>query len=66
MIENQLGHPVQLEKGGPGQFDVFVNGQSVASRKGGLVAKMLGRPWPTDEEVLDAVRAAVPESSAPD
>jgi hypothetical protein len=39
---------------------VIVNGRSVASRKGGLIAKVLGRPWPSDDEILEAVRAAMP------
>jgi hypothetical protein len=51
--------PVELEKGAHGQFDVVVNGRQVASRKGGLIAKLLSRPWPTGDEVVAAVRDAL-------
>jgi hypothetical protein len=49
---------VELEKGRRGQFDILVDGVPVVSRKGGLLAKILGRPWPNDAEVLAAVRKA--------
>lgn len=49
---------VELEKGRRGQFEVFVDGRSVVSRKGGLIAKLVGRPWPSDDDVLAAVRQA--------
>jgi hypothetical protein len=42
-----------------GQFEVQVGGRSVVSRKGGLIAKLTGRPWPDDEDVLSAVRGAL-------
>ena len=54
-----MGLPVKLEKGRPGQFEVIVNGQSVASRKGGLLAKVLNRPWPNGDDVVAAVRVAM-------
>jgi hypothetical protein len=57
-----LGLPVELEKGRQGQFEVIVNGRLVASRKGGLLAKLLKRPWPDGDEVVAAVRAAVPQA----
>jgi len=38
---------------------VFANGRLVASRKGGLVARIVNRPWPAPEEVVEAVRSAV-------
>jgi hypothetical protein len=50
--------PVELVPGGWGQFDVVVDGRVVISRKGGLIAKFVGRPWPSPEEVLKAVREA--------
>ena len=59
MIQETLGLPVELEKGGQGQFEVIVNGRTVASRKGGLLAKLLNRPWPSGGDVVAAVRAAV-------
>ncbi len=51
--------PVELEAGRLGQFDVVVGGRTVVSRKGGLLAKLLGRPWPGDEDVVNAVRDAL-------
>jgi len=41
----------------------MVNGRTVASRKGGLLAKLMSRPWPTEEDVLAAVRAAMPPAA---
>jgi hypothetical protein len=31
----------------------------VIARKGGLLARLLGRPWPSDDDVLAAVRKAI-------
>jgi hypothetical protein len=41
-----------------GQFEVVVDGRPVVSRKGGLIAKLVGRPWPSDDDVVTAVRDA--------
>jgi hypothetical protein len=49
---------VELERGRRGQFDVLVDGRSVVTRKGGLWAKLTGRPWPDPDEVVQAVRQA--------
>jgi hypothetical protein len=54
-----LGVPVELEKGRLGQFDVMVNDRVVVSRKGGLLAKLTGKPWPDRDEVVRVVRAAL-------
>jgi hypothetical protein len=51
-----VGLPVELEKGRQGQFEIIVNGRLVASRKGGLLAKILNRPWPDGDDVVAAVR----------
>lgn len=51
--------PVELVKGRQGQFEVMVNGRTVVSRKGGLVAKLVKRPWPQADEVVAAVREAL-------
>jgi hypothetical protein len=51
--------PVELEKGRQGQFDVMVNGRTVASRKGGLIAKLVKRPFPQVDDVVAAVRDAL-------
>lgn len=49
---------VEIEKGNRGQFDVLVNGKTVVSRKGGFFAMLFRKPWPKQEEVLNAVKAA--------
>jgi hypothetical protein len=59
LIERSVGQPVELEQGRQGQFEIVVNGRSVASRKGGLLAKILNRPWPNEDDVLTAVRAEI-------
>ena len=59
MIEESIGQPVELEKGRQGQFEVIVDGRTVVSRKGGLLAKLLSRPWPGGDDVVAAVRAAL-------
>jgi len=41
-----------------GRFDVLVDGRTVASRKGGLLAKLLKKPWPSPEDIVAAVREA--------
>jgi len=48
-----------MEDGRLGQFEIRVDDRTVVSRKGGLIAKLTGRPWPSDEEVLAAVRGAM-------
>ena len=40
-------------------LDILVDGRLTVSRKGGLLAKLLGRPWPSAEDVLTAVRDAM-------
>ena len=48
-----------------GQFEVQVGGRTVVSRNGGLIAKLTGRPWPDDADVLSAVRDALgPDASS--
>lgn len=54
-----MGVPVELVDGRLGQFEVQVDGRNVISRKGGLIAKVTNRPWPSEEDVLAAVREAL-------
>lgn len=36
------------------------------ARKGGLIAKLVGRPWPTEDDVITAVQdALIDVSTAP-
>jgi hypothetical protein len=54
-----VGVPVELQEGRHGQFDVLVNDRLIVSRKGGLMAKLTGKPWPEDDDVVRAVRGAL-------
>ena len=59
MIRDRVGVPVNMEKGRHGQFDVLVDDRLIVSRKGGLIAKFTGKPWPDHDEVVREVRAAL-------
>ena len=48
-----------MEKGRHGQFDVLVDDRLIVSRKGGLIAKFTGKPWPDRDEIVREVRAAL-------
>jgi hypothetical protein len=48
-----------MVKGHHGQFDVMVGDRMVVSRRGGLIAKFTGKPWPDHGEVVRAVRDAL-------
>ena len=62
LIRERLGTDVAMEHGRMGQFEVRVGGRTVVSRKGGLIAKLTGKPWPPEDDVLDAVRTALATS----
>lgn len=38
--------------GAVGQFDVVVDGETIASRQGGLFTRLLGGGWPDEEQVV--------------
>ncbi len=57
-IQDSLEIDVKTELGIKGQFDVTVNGDTVVSRQGGLVALVLRKPWPSESDVVTAVRSA--------
>jgi hypothetical protein len=56
---------VELERGRRGQFDVVVDGTVAVSRKGGLLAKLFGKPWPTPDDVVAAVRRQAQPARTP-
>ena len=58
MLRDALGKPVELESGRRGQFEILVDGRAVVTRKGGILARLRGRSWPSDAEVVAAVRDA--------
>jgi len=57
-ISNSLGLDVELKLGSRGQFDVAVDGKTVVSRKGGLIALLSRKPWPSESAVVAAIQAA--------
>jgi hypothetical protein len=53
-----LGVEADITTGRRGQFDILVNGKTVVSRKGGLLAMIFRKPWPEINDVVRAVEAA--------
>ena len=49
---------IDLVPGNPGQFDVMVDGEQIATRAKGW-QRFLGGGWPTPQDVADALRARV-------
>jgi len=52
-----MGIDVALEVGDPGQFDVLVGDRVIATRGGGVLAKLFGGGWPEPVRVVEALRA---------
>lgn len=48
-----------LQVGYPGQFDVLVDGEVVASRAGGFFARFFGGGWPDPTAVASTVAIAL-------
>ena len=44
-----------VKAGSLGQFDVVVDGEVIARRKPGLLARLLGGGWPEPEAVIAAI-----------
>ncbi|MDB4670505.1 MAG: hypothetical protein P8M80_08330 [Pirellulaceae bacterium] len=57
-IQEEFGEKPVVETGSRGQFDVLVRGKLAISRKGGLFALITRKPWPTVEEVIQAILTA--------
>jgi hypothetical protein len=55
---------VAIEVGKTGQFDVIVDGETVASRGGNVFSRLFGAGWPDKEDVLAAVEQRLAESEA--
>ena len=59
-IREATGLEVQTEAGTRrGQFEVFVNDSLAIKRRGGLLKKLLGKPFEAPDQAIEAVRAAV-------
>lgn len=48
---------VTRERGAPGQFDVLVDGEVIASRGGNMLQRVLGGGWPDAEDVIAKIEA---------
>ena len=57
VIKERLGIEATIETGSRGQFDVMVDGKTVVSRKGGLMAMITRKPWPKADDVVAAIKA---------
>jgi hypothetical protein len=47
---------VPIEVGKRGQFDVVVDGETIASRQGNILTRALGGGWPDEAKVVDLLR----------
>jgi predicted Rdx family selenoprotein len=54
-IERATDVRVRLQPGGPGQFDVVVDGEVVAARKTGFWNLVFGSGWPKPAAVIAAI-----------
>jgi len=52
-----------LVEGGPGQFDVFVDGEKIATRAKGW-QRFFGGGWPDPAEVIATVNALASKASS--
>lgn len=46
-----------LQPGDVGQFDVFADGQRIASRQSGVWQRLLGGGWPDPARVVETLRS---------
>ena len=54
-IRKELDQEPVIETGSRGQYDVLVDEKKVISRKGGLLAMIMKKHWPSDREVTRAI-----------
>lgn len=60
MIEQELGIEAELRQGDAGQFDVYADGERIASRGSGLWTRLLGGGWPEPGRVVETLRRRAP------
>ncbi len=53
-----------MEVGKSGQFDVIVDGETIASRGGNMLTRLFGAGWPDSEDVLAAVEQRLAKTGA--
>ena len=51
-------------RGRRGQFDILVGDRTVVSRKGGLIAALMRKPWPNPDDAVAAVRAVIEQTAS--
>lgn len=61
-IQTQTGIQCELETGKRGMFSVVVDGECLVSRKGGIIAKLTGKPWPEIDDVVAIVKSHIEKS----
>ena len=54
-----FGEEPVIELGSRGQFDVFLNNKLIVTRKGGLIALLTRRPWPSVQDVIEKIQNAM-------
>lgn len=47
---------VPIEVGKTGQFDIVVDGETIASRQGNILTRVLGGGWPDEAKVVEELR----------
>jgi len=45
----------QIAVGARGQFDVVLDGETIASRQKGLLIRLIGGGWPDEDQVVNEV-----------
>ncbi len=58
------GEESDLQVGSPGQFDVLVDGEVIASRGGGFFARFFGGGWPEPNAVAQLVKYTLDAGTA--
>ncbi|MCP4778720.1 MAG: hypothetical protein GY880_31275 [Planctomycetaceae bacterium] len=56
---DKTGTDPVIPSGSRGQIDVYVGKQMVVTRKGGLLALHLKKPWPSVSSVVEAIKRSI-------
>jgi len=57
-LEKEFGNEVKISIGKLGQFEIFVDGVTLAKRTGKLFDKLKGKSIPSSEQVIDLINAS--------
>jgi predicted Rdx family selenoprotein len=55
-VKSELGLEARISPGRLAQFDVFADGQLIASRDPGIVKHLTHRGWPDENAVIERLR----------